>query len=369
MKNRFLFFLFAIVGCAVVSCKKDYPAPSSSEPEFTFKGTVDGNAVNLQSGVNSYYMFTFYSLDGNGAYDFAGELKDKNCSSNCANSLKISIKDYRPYAGNPTSIDTSIVRGYYSFATPSGTPTKYYVTFSDTLYHATAQTYQWEFGDGTTSNQHNPAHLYLHPGVYNVKLTINTGVCLAYLSNDIVLGQSGNAFSVPFYQSFATGTTIHYGGSISGVHPVIWIVDFGDGSSTTGTGWSHTYANEGFYNASLSVTDATGYTAVKHINAETQNEVLCRNDFNLTDTIIAVNPGNFSDVTIEWKDANGNLFTSVNDSQPSTSMFKIISVENFLANSIGQPTKKIKAKISCALFNGTTRIVLTGDVAFSVAHL
>lgn len=33
-------------------------------------------------------------------------------------------------------------------------------------------TYRWEFGDGSTSNDKNPIHKYLKPGVYQAKLTI-----------------------------------------------------------------------------------------------------------------------------------------------------------------------------------------------------
>jgi len=37
-----------------------------------------------------------------------------------------------------------------------------------------AFTYLWDFGDGTTSNEENPSHLYETEGVYNVTLTIET---------------------------------------------------------------------------------------------------------------------------------------------------------------------------------------------------
>src|SRR6266446_4384667 len=100
------FFLFGAI--AIAGCHKNYPStPPPATPEFTFKGTINGDSVNLQAGVSNYYMFTSYSLDGNGVYDFTGEFRDKNCSSNCPNSLKISFKDYRKYSIFPTSIDTT----------------------------------------------------------------------------------------------------------------------------------------------------------------------------------------------------------------------------------------------------------------------
>ena len=40
----------------------------------------------------------------------------------------------------------------------------------------TATHYYWTFGDGTTSTSRDPWHFYLHPGVYNICLTISDSV-------------------------------------------------------------------------------------------------------------------------------------------------------------------------------------------------
>jgi len=49
------------------------------------------------------------------------------------------------------------------------------VQFSDsTTSVGTIQTYQWNFGDGTTSNLENPAHFYSAPGSYSVSLIVTT---------------------------------------------------------------------------------------------------------------------------------------------------------------------------------------------------
>ena len=46
------------------------------------------------------------------------------------------------------------------------------VTFTDDTYQAPADTYLWNFGDGTTSTLPNPSHSYQNPGVYQVLLTV-----------------------------------------------------------------------------------------------------------------------------------------------------------------------------------------------------
>lgn len=46
------------------------------------------------------------------------------------------------------------------------------VQFTDTSKGGTPRSWLWEFGDGATSTEQNPAHVYLSPGVYSPKLTI-----------------------------------------------------------------------------------------------------------------------------------------------------------------------------------------------------
>ena len=94
MKNIRIVFLFLFGAITMTGCKKTYPTGTPpAAPEFTFSGTIGGNSVNLQAGVNNYYMFTSCLRDSNGVYDFIGEFRDKSCSSNCPNSLKIYIKE------------------------------------------------------------------------------------------------------------------------------------------------------------------------------------------------------------------------------------------------------------------------------------
>ena len=52
-------------------------------------------------------------------------------------------------------------------------------------------------------------------------------------------------------------------------------------------------------------------------------------NFYPTNIINASNPMNLADVTLEWHDAGGMLWTSANNSQTVKSMFKVTSVENY----------------------------------------
>jgi PKD repeat protein len=364
-----LFLLLAVI--VLNGCRKEYPlTPAPATPEFIFTGTIDGTTVNLQAGVDDYYMFTSYTPDSNGVYDYIGEFRDKNCSSNCSKSLKIAFKDYRKYAVHPTSIDTTLVPGYYSFAMPSGAPSSFYVVYSDTIVNGTVQNYFWDFGDGATSNQHKPVHVYRHPGIYVVSLTTETNSCSSKLTNNIVVGQPGNAFQPELSVIGAFGDSVIFSANPRGVFPFKMVIDYGDGTTVTNsTALKHRYPAPGVYDAALTVTDSSGYTAVTHVNAGTQTATSCYTNFHNVSPTPIPNPINLADVTIEWHDAAGNLYTSSNNGQWPKSTFEVLSVENYLSNINGQPTKKIRAKVTCRLFNGSHSIVLNGSMVFCVAHL
>ncbi|MCC6461215.1 MAG: T9SS type A sorting domain-containing protein [Saprospiraceae bacterium] len=71
------------------------------------------------------------------------------------------------------------------------------------------QSWQWDFGDGSTSTEQNPYHVYAQPGVYTVALTIQADSCNSIIAFEIdthnpfgqfkpggaVLGLSSNATS------------------------------------------------------------------------------------------------------------------------------------------------------------------------------
>jgi hypothetical protein len=107
----------------------------------------------------------------------------------------------------------------------------------------------------------------------------------------------------------------------------------------------------------------------QHLHANIQPTTACLTDLYLTSFTPVANPMNLADATIEWTDTNGLVWTSLNNGQPATSLFRVISCANYQANTAGQPTKKIHAQISCTLYNGTNSIPFNGDAVFSAAHL
>ena len=123
--------------------------------------------------------------------------------------------------------------------------------------------YAWNFGDGGTSAQMNPAHAYAAPGTYTVSLTVNGpgGMKTATKQGYIVVK------TPPPVASFAATPT-------SGVAPLAvafsntstgaitsYLWDFGNGASSIQASPTYTYPAAGTYTVKLTATGPGGSNA------------------------------------------------------------------------------------------------------------
>ncbi|MFI5141357.1 MAG: PKD domain-containing protein, partial [Bacteroidia bacterium] len=138
------------------------------------------------------------------------------------------------------------------------------VTFTD-LSTGSPTAWNWNFGNGNTSNLQNPGATYSNPGTYTVTLTVskggssNTQTKTNYIT---VYAKPGTKFNVSTDTAcigqtinFANTTTIAAGGAPINVYS--W--DFGDGTAPASTqNVSHSYNASGHYPVSLITTDGHG---------------------------------------------------------------------------------------------------------------
>jgi PKD repeat protein len=119
--------------------------------------------------------------------------------------------------------------------------------------------YQWDFGDGSISDEQNPTHIYSEPSSpagYPITLYVidSTGTngqdqTRAHITGDLVADADG-----PYFGS--VGESIQFTGSASGgTAPYSFSWNFGDGSSSTEQNPTHSYSGEGEYTVVLTVTD------------------------------------------------------------------------------------------------------------------
>ena len=130
----------------------------------------------------------------------------------------------------------------------------------------TVASYNWNFGDGTSSTIANPSHTYSTLGTYTatLKVTDNSGVISAPASvtvtvnaNKVPVAVASNSAPLtgpaPLAVAFSSAGSNDPDGTIASYS---W--SFGDGYGSSGANPSHSYTANGTYTAKLTVTDNLG---------------------------------------------------------------------------------------------------------------
>jgi len=123
-----------------------------------------------------------------------------------------------------------------------------------------AHSYYWSFGDGTTSTQQYPWHLYSGPGTYRVCLYIaDTAGVTCDQCDTVHIAGTTTTCNAQFAHYNLTGVnvdSVHF--YPYDQHAASYYWTFGDGASSVhGDPW-HYYAQPGVYQACLTVVDSNG---------------------------------------------------------------------------------------------------------------
>jgi PKD repeat protein len=173
---------------------------------------------------------------------------------------------------HPVSAATGDESGYITVTNPPVadffTSTRYgsspfTVSFSDSSRGYAPMTYQWDFGDGSSSDWQNPTHTYRANGDYTVSLTVTNQYGTDTRTATAFIGV-GNApvanFSAATLQGTLPLTVVFTDRSKN--RPTAWDWDFGDGTISSEQNPSHAYTEPGTYSVSLNTSNHFGRDAV-----------------------------------------------------------------------------------------------------------
>jgi PKD repeat protein len=143
-----------------------------------------------------------------------------------------------------------------SFILASATvPVNSVISFTDSST-GDPTSWEWDFGDGTSSTAQSPPHGYSAPGTYTVTLTAsNAGGSTLVTKTVVVVNPPIASFTL-----VETELTVVFEDSSTG-DPTSWEWDFGDGSSSTAQSPSHTYDSAGSYAVTLIAANDAGLSA------------------------------------------------------------------------------------------------------------
>lgn len=135
------------------------------------------------------------------------------------------------------------------------------VVFNNTSQGALTNLF-WNFGDGNTSTEATPAHVYATEGIYTVSLRASNpegcGDSTRKNSYIRVIPKPEANFTIGDPASCTTPVDIGF--TDQSVNATSWAWDFGDGGTSTAQNPTRTFNTTGRFNISLTVTGANGCT-------------------------------------------------------------------------------------------------------------
>jgi gliding motility-associated-like protein len=252
-------------GCSASLSKTDFvttlPSPISLFSQDRDAGCSTPLAVNFtnsSSGSSLNYEWNFGN--GNTSTSLTPTAQTYTTLGSFTNSLIVTTSDGCSDTSSQVVVIETFVADFSQDITSACL--NEVIDFTD-LSTAVANTWSWDFGDGTSSSAQNPSHGYSAPGTYTVELTsfgpvgctdnviksniitINPDPVVDFTANNTTFCQ------VPFTVNFTDMTP----------DAVSWSWTFGDGNNANTETPSNTYTALGNYNVSLSVTDVNGCSA------------------------------------------------------------------------------------------------------------
>ena len=210
-------------------------ADSSSGPVTGWSWAFgDGDTSSVQNPIHTYASSGVFGVEL--AVMGTGGVVDTTRKDSL-----ITVRPFADFSAFPTSGLDSVI-----------------VAFQDSS-RGGATSWSWDFGDGETSTDQNPEHIYRVPGAYTVGLTVGAqGGSDTIEKPDLIEVKSGiladfNADSTAGRSPLNVAFVDSSRGSV-----VSWSWSFGDGDSSAIQNPSHTYIDPGIYTVSLGVTGSGG---------------------------------------------------------------------------------------------------------------
>lgn len=247
-----------ITMCPACHYNKVYNNYFNNDPNTGIQGT--GNTWNIartkgKNVVGGPYIGGNYwaSPGGDGFSQTAQDMNGDGISEAqyiFTNSYGITIDDALPL------VSVILPVADFSF-TPTQGVAPLTVQFTDLSQNTDSRI--WNFGDGTSSNETSPSHIYSAAGTYTVTLTASNKNS-SVPKSAIITVQEYKALPVADFDANPTtgyaALTVQFTDKSQNADSRTW--DFGDGTTSAELNPSHIYSTEGTYTATLTVNNANG---------------------------------------------------------------------------------------------------------------
>ena len=235
--------------------------------------SFDGSASSDAEDANSSLTFAWNFGDGNTG---TGEGATHSYAAAGTYTVTLTVTDSGGLSNSATTTATITDQAVLPVADPKGPYSGFVneaVSFdgsgSADPDGGVIQSWNWDFGDGSTGTGEFPTHIYVADGTYVVQLTVTDDegqISAAALTTAAIEMRPVNQAPVanangPYSEIVGEAITFSSAGSSDAEDAntaLTFAWDFGDGSAGTGQSLIHSYAAAGTYTVTLTVTDSGG---------------------------------------------------------------------------------------------------------------
>ncbi len=233
----------------------------------------DGTGSSLQHPMHTYAQ--------PGTYTVTLTISNFTCQSTYTSVVIVGSQScVADFAWYPDTMTSTIV---YFLDYSTGNPTSWF----------------WDFGDGTTSTDQQPTHIYTVAGSYVVTLEISGPNCSSAATQTVITSNVVNCAALFTYNPTVFNPLMVAFTDLSTGNPTSWMWDFGDGTTSTDQNPIHTYTQTGNYTVTLTITAANctnSFTML--INLGTAGG--CNADFTAYSDSVSPMLMNFVDLSTGW---------------------------------------------------------------------
>jgi PKD repeat protein len=258
-------------------------------------------AVFTNASSDTTANYAWYFGDG-----FNGSGLNPSHTYVCPNDIQVNLV-VTDTSGCSTSFTQYLSFGNSLLADLSFTNVNNDYSFTD-LSAGDPTSWEWDFGDGTSSTEQNPTHTYICAGYFDISLTVTNADGCTDTYYDYVYVENGSSNLNALFTYFSQGTSTGFL-DVSTGNPTSWEWDFGDGGTSTVQNPAHSYECSGDYWVSLYVTNAAGCESsyFLNINASGIYTLEARFTLGVDGSIVTFNDSTIGNATnYEWDLDNGN---------------------------------------------------------------
>lgn len=206
----------------------------------------EGNPIawhwNFGDGTSSTEQYPAHQYEEEGEYSVTLQINSEDCQSEIE--MDVFVWDWNDTIWDPECWADFYYEQVYS-------DSAIVVEFADYSF-GEPTSWEWEFGDGNTSNEQNPTHIYDDAGEYIVSLTIANDSCSSTSSYYIWVRESSACWADFYFYEINSAYTFQFI-DYSWADPDTWAWDFGDGNTSNEQEPIHTYTEPGIYTVNLTI--------------------------------------------------------------------------------------------------------------------